>query len=235
MLEQFEIVQDGDVKLKKLSFSMKKVIQSITVFLIILFFCPLCVVSCGGETVNVSGVTSTIGVEMYGERTRGNFLCIFLLLIPICILVVSVMKQITDLKMKYVYNAILATVEVIAWIAYYFGVKGYAENYGCEVKYTLAYFLSVMISILIAVGTLGSALKLQEVFGGENVILQKLMSAVKQEKGVKAIKKIEVTQDDKEAYPRICYKCGNILKKDMNFCPKCGTPYKDPEKNNLEN
>ena len=63
------------------------IIKVIAIVLCLLFFLPMFTVSCGNMTISISGLESTFGktVSSFGssERIPGNFLTIFLLLIPL--------------------------------------------------------------------------------------------------------------------------------------------------------
>lgn len=224
MWEQLSIGPDGDVKYEKIKWSMKKIVKSIAAVLAVLFFFPLCTVSCG-EEVEISGLTSTIGVETFwGERTGGNILCILLFLLPVFVIGVFYLKKIEGLERKYVCAVTASILHFLALIVYGISLKLTADDYGYEARFTMWYYLSLLGSALLTVCTGAAAYKLGETGEGSegtfyhlvNRILSKLNASISNK-----IPKIDVS-------PKICYKCGNIMKQNMNFCPKCGTPYKDP-------
>lgn len=110
----------------------------ISVALIIFFFVPMFVVSCGDRTADVTAAHAMIGYSektYYGSQSVDpNFLLILLLLIPVLGLVISITAR--------AYPKLIALVSMLegAGVVYgYIGFKNYvvsqAEKLGCDMHY----------------------------------------------------------------------------------------------------
>ncbi|MCR5556425.1 MAG: zinc ribbon domain-containing protein [Butyrivibrio sp.] len=117
----------------------------------LLFFLPTFLVSCSGETINVTGANMLVGVSYEGKKVAdGNFWAVFLLLIPIAILTIWFLKQISS-KTKGLITAICAVIDIIAWIVAQSKVSAFAEENMCRFKTTAWYWINLILLAILAI------------------------------------------------------------------------------------
>lgn len=225
ILEKIQVTEDGDIKVSTVKHPAKWIVKRIAVVLIVLFFFPLCTVSCGEYSKNINGVQSTFGFNVEGEAIDGNLLCIVLLLLPIFIFAVFGIRQIEGMRKKYLYILVASAVHLISLAVYFQGVKSAAEEYDAEARFTIWYFLMVLCVLLIGGIAAIAVMKLQGIPGIQNRGVQNSPMQVQNIRNRLAERKGPITNTEEI---RICHACGRILENSMSFCPRCGTAYKDP-------
>lgn len=225
ILERFQVTEDGDIKASTVKYPAKWVVKRIAVVLIVLFFFPLCTVSCGGYSRNINGLQLTFGIEDGGDLVHGNLLCIVLLLIPIFIFAVFSIRQIEGMWKKYICVLAVSAVHLIMLAVCFKGVKSAAEEYGAEARFTIWYFLTVLGVLLTGGISAIAIMKLQGIPGIQNRGIQNSLERVQNIRNRIVERKEPITNTEEI---RICHACGRILESNMNFCPGCGTAYKDP-------
>lgn len=138
-------MDNGEKKL----ITIKNVLRVLSVICLVLVFCPAFLVSCSGETVNVSAMTAVGGVSMYGEKVVDPspimLLCLF---IPIAILVLLFIKNIAD-KTNAAIIAACGVVDLIMWFVFRSKVKEIAEEALCDFKSTGWFVLNIISLVLI--------------------------------------------------------------------------------------
>lgn len=122
----------------------------ISVILMVMFFFPLCTVSCGDNTVEVNGIKATFGMDVLGEHIDGNMLCGLLFLIPCIILIVFLMKRIVTEYMAFLTMA-GAFVDIIILIVLKNKITNLAEEAFLTVEFTGWYYGQVICNVLLVV------------------------------------------------------------------------------------
>ncbi len=223
ILDQLQITEDGDVKASTVKYPAKWIVKRIAAVLTVLFFFPLCTVSCGEYSKNLNGLQTAFGFQVEGEAVDGNLLCIVLLLLPIFIFAVFGIRQIEGMRKKYICILVASTVHLISLAVYCQGVKSAAEEYGAEARFTVWYFLTVLGALLITGAAALAVMKLQGIPGTQNRIVQNSPGRVQDMRN-----RFTGRKEPEPEESRICHACGRVLERNMDFCPGCGTAYRDP-------
>ena len=133
------------------------IIKVIAIVLCLLFFLPMFTVSCGNMTISISGLDSTIGktVSSFGmnERIPGNFLTIFLLLIPASLFCVFHFRRslafaqgnLFALSMGVSGSGFLALIIFVMSVNARISAEGEAF---LDVKFTFWYYLSLILYVI---------------------------------------------------------------------------------------
>ena len=108
---------------KKLSVTVKNIIRTLTFCCVILFFCPMFMVSCSDsdwgvdtDLIKVSAVTAIKGISSYGETLVSPQPVIALcLLLPVAVLVFLFIKKFTD-KQTSAAVCGMTVLDLIIWI-----------------------------------------------------------------------------------------------------------------------
>jgi len=140
------------------------IIKIIAIGLCILFFLPLFSVSCTGMKLSFNGLDATLGktISMYGskEKIDGNFLAIFLLLIPAALFSAFQFKQ----KISFVAGKLfkistgLSVLGLIGFIILTFTVNNYAEQNLATASFTFWYYLSILLYLIAGAISIGCVL-----------------------------------------------------------------------------
>lgn len=120
----------------------------ISVILMVMFFFPLCTVSCAENTVEVNGVKATFGMDVMGEHIDGNILCGLLFLIPCIILIVFLMKRMVTEYMAFLAMA-GAFINIIILIVFKNRITNLAEEAYLTVEFTGWYYGQTICNILL--------------------------------------------------------------------------------------
>lgn len=212
--------------------TVKNVLRVLTTIALIMFFCPMFLVSCSGHAVDVTGANMMTGIKYRGERMSDpHILAIILLLIPVAMVALLFVKKFADnMTAKIIAGG--AAVDTIAWFISKSLVKRYAEENYCTFK-TSGWFifniiilaLILCISALIALGRLNmnaelinavSSRRLQDTLNQLQTATSKLASNVEQ-------------QESHTSASGYCQKCGAALEIDSEFCTSCGAPVEKDE------
>jgi len=136
------------------------IIKALAIVLCLLFFLPLYTVSCGDVTVPFSGLDSTFGktVTTFGgsENVPGNFLTLFLFLIPVALFSVfqfSKSLSFTKGKLPAISTGLSAS-GLLAIIIFAISINTQVSREGeglLTLEYTFWYYLSVIIYIICSI------------------------------------------------------------------------------------
>lgn len=141
MQEMNEVREDRSGKIRS-------IMKVVAVVLMVMFFFPVCTVSCGSYTMDISASTVTFGVEVMGQRQEGNILFGLLFLIPALILIVLFIKN-----MAVQYGASLAAAgalaDVIFLLVFRSRVTQVAEESFGMAKLTAGYYVILLLNILL--------------------------------------------------------------------------------------
>ncbi|MBR4671374.1 MAG: zinc ribbon domain-containing protein [Butyrivibrio sp.] len=218
---------------RKPAVTAKNIIRVLSVIVIIIFFCPTFLVSCSGQTIDVSAMNVVGGIKSYGESVvKPQPLLLICLLLPIAIFVILFLnKKFTDDKAALI-TAICAAVDLIVWIIFRVQAKKAALKNYCTFKVTGWYVFNIIFLICIialAVLVLFRVIHMQEDLvvrfrgSGAQDALNQMASAVKglAENVSANVGNGGVPKEDIMGY---CAKCGTPLIFGDKFCTSCGRP-----------
>ena len=209
---------------KKPVVTAKNILRILSVIVTIIVFCPTFLVSCSGQTIDVSVMTAVGGLKSYGETVvKPHPIMLICFALPVAIIVCLFIKKITDSKVAIV-SAACGAVDLIIWFIFKAEVKKVAEENLCTFKTTgwfVLNILSLVLIVVISVLVISKVLQLEgdlvKQFGGaggaQNAMNQMNVSA--------SVKQNRIPKENIMGY---CSKCGTPLIYDNRFCTSCGTP-----------
>lgn len=230
---------------KKLSVTVKNIIRTLTFCCVILFFCPMFMVSCSDsdwgvdtDLIKVSAVTAIKGISSYGETLVSPQPVIALcLLLPVAVLVFLFIKKFTD-KQTSAAVCGMTVLDLIIWIIFRTSAKKFAEDAQCQFKTTgwyviniIALLLILIFTVLILINRLQMQTDLMDVFSKKDIhnamgqmsdTVGHFSNTMSQMAGNVAgnIRK-RTMKEDIIGY---CAKCGKPITYGHKFCISCGTP-----------
>ena len=230
---------------KKLSVTVKNIIRTLTFCCVILFFCPMFMVSCSdsdwgvdADLMKVSAVTAIKGITSYGETiVSPQPLLALCLLLPIAALVLLFIKKFTDKQTSAAVCGI-TVLDLIIWIIFRTSAKKFAEDAQCQFKTTgwyviniIALLLILIFTVLILINRLQMQTDLMDVFSKKDIhnamgqmsdTVGHFSNTMSQMAGNVAgnIRK-RTMKEDIIGY---CAKCGKPITYGHKFCISCGTP-----------
>ena len=208
-------------------FTIKRVLRGLAILLIVFTFCPAFLVSCSGQTINVTVFTAVGGVSSYGDKiVDPHPIMLICLILPIAMIAVLFIKKLLDTKVSIITLA-AAVIDLIVWLIFKSQVKKVAmENY-CNFKVTAIYVFNIIVLVLILLLT-GTALVLKlsldfdciQFFSGNGmkIIINQTASGYGHTSGNM------VQIDDRIPSIGFCQNCGSKIPYDTKFCIGCGTP-----------
>lgn len=219
---------------KKPVVTAKNILRILSVIVTIIVFCPTFLVSCSGQTIDVSVMTAVGGLKSYGETVvKPHPIMLICFALPVAIIVCLFIKKITDSKVAIV-SAACGAVDLIIWFIFKAEVKKVAEENLCTFKTTgwfVLNILSLVLIVVISVLVISKVLQLEgdlvKQFGGaggaQNAMNQMNVSA--------SVKQNRIPKENIMGY---CSKCGTPLIYDNRFCTSCGTPVPENMINEFE-
>lgn len=218
-------------------FTTKNILKACSMLLIVFFFCPVFLVSCGGEKVNVSAVHTVVGYESsYGDQISDpQPLLLIALALPIIMLIVLLAKSMLEKKVAISVIS-CACIDLIVWFVYKESVKAFADENGCDFKTTAMFGINIFVIIVAAVLSLVVILDkiklntdLLQVATGDRTqgAINQMSSAVTQMTNSVSQMAGEIAKNiktNKEPVIGYCQKCGTGIPFDTKFCVSCGHP-----------
>lgn len=229
-----EITNDGVTEVTKTAlFTPKKIIRVLSLLCIVFVFCPVFLVSCSGQQVDVNVMTAVGGMSMYGEVVvEPHPIMLICLIIPVALLITLFLKKIAQKKLAMI-ALITMIVDFIVWIIFKTSVQKIADANYCTMETTVWYYfnmismaLIVIFAFLILINKMHMDTDLKALVSGsstQDVISQ--MSATMSQM-TSAVSKItsnvsnKISDEDKIGF---CSKCGTVLIYGSKFCTSCGT------------
>jgi len=224
---------------KKPIVTVKNIIRVLSVIVTIIVFCPTFLVSCSGQTIDVSVMTAVGGLQSYGETVvEPHPVMLLALLLPVAILVVLFLKKLTDNNAALV-TAICGAADLVVWIAFRAGVKKAAEDNYCSFKATGWFTFNIILLVLIIVLSIlvvTKILQMQEDLikrfsgaGAQNTLSQMSAAVSQMSNSVSQLAENVTANVNKNKIPKeniigYCAKCGSPIVYDNRFCTSCGTP-----------
>lgn len=82
---------------KKAMFTVRNILRSLAMFCIICVFCPSFMVSCSGQNMDVSVMTTVSGVSVYGEKVVDSYpIMLICLVLPAVVLISLTISKSTN-------------------------------------------------------------------------------------------------------------------------------------------
>jgi hypothetical protein len=238
-------MEPGNLETKKSVLTVKNVLRVLALLCIVGVFCPSFLVSCSGQTINVSAMTAVSGISTsYGSTiVEPHLIMLVCLLLPVAALVLLFLKQMEE-KMSAGIILVCSVIDFIIWIIFKSEVKKIAEENYCTVKTTPWYYINMVIFVLIILLTVlvvASILHLDSDLitsftGNEKQrVLDQMSATVSQMTNTVSQIADNVAsnvsgnaggrpQRAKEDTIGFCAKCGSPIPYGCKFCVSCGTP-----------
>ena len=210
--------------------TVENIIRVLSVIVTIIFFCPIYVVSFTEQKVGVSAMSLVGGMKHNGEAMiKPQFVLILLLLLPIAILVVLFLRQITEERVSLITTGCAVVNLVILFVSCVIA-NNMANKYELSIRVTAWFVFNIIFLLFIialAILTLLRTIYLEEdllaLCRGTAVedTFDRASSAVSQviaKVTGKAVKE-SVPQEDILGY---CFKCGTAIVFGDEFCTSCG-------------
>ena len=133
-------------------FTVKTVLRVLALLAIIFVFCPSFLVSCSGQTKEISVMTAVGGLQTgSGEKVvDAHPIMLICLLIPAAILVLLFVNKLTEKKLSMTIAG-TTVVDLIVWIIFRSKVKEVCESYYCGFETTAWYYINVIALIFMIV------------------------------------------------------------------------------------
>lgn len=218
---------------KRSFFTARQVLRVLSLVCLIVVFCPMFLVSCSEQTMNVSVVSAVSGTKAYGEyliNPHPELLICFLL--PAAILVILFIRNIAETVVALV-TAVCGIIDLVVWIIFAVAVQNAAKESYCEFRVTGWYIVNLILLVFIILISILVLARLLQLDGDLSVFMQNRNSPVPDKRiptqwkppinsgppighnGIDTINRTAVQ-------PRFCIKCGHQMDADSRFCPACG-------------
>jgi hypothetical protein len=196
-----------------IALNIKTVLRVLSLICIVCFFLPTFMVSCSGQSVNVSMLGLTKGIKYQGEQVAdASPIMIIALLIPVIIFAVLMMAKMTEHKASII-SLVLSAIDIVLWVATKAAVYDYADQNYCTAETTGWYTVNLIALIAIAVLALLVTINILHMESGHVVS----GGAAQNIAGTAPVQR----PDNIIGY---CPNCGKPIEKGYKFCMSCGTP-----------
>ena len=207
--------------------SIKNVIRIALSICIILFFCPMCLVSCNEQVVNISALTAIEGYEGYSDP---SIIMLFGILLPIGIIVVTFIKKLND-KIASIITVAAAGTDLLLWIGFVIGVNNALSEVKeyVTVKTTFWFWLNLILllsvialGVMVLLGKMTMDTDLIAFFkgGGSKQMLRDMSGAVS--RAASNVATGISNRNARETAIGFCQKCGAPIQYGCAFCTTCG-------------
>jgi len=157
---------DRHVSDLKSLFTIKNIIRILSLICIIFVFCPFFLVSCSGQSVDVSVMNTMVGITYGGEKvTDPHPLLIVCLLLPIAIFVILFIKRFSEQKTAAIILG-CSVIDTVVLFAFRSSVKEYAESNYCSFETTAWFVINIVILVIIALLSVTVILKILNLENG---------------------------------------------------------------------
>lgn len=223
---------------KKFKITIKNVMRLLSALCAVFVFCPVFLVSCSDNDMNISAMTVVRGISVYGEQVVDPYpVMLICLLIPIAILVLLFIKNFSNKKTAGII-ALCSIVDFVIWLIFHSTVKNKAEESYCSFKTTgwyavnlIVILLLILFSILAAIGKIEMEKDLVELFssGGSRKILNEMSDTVGRMSNAVGNLAGSVADNmnqrkQKEDVIGYCSKCGSPIAYGNKYCISCSAP-----------
>ena len=230
-------------KQTKALFTPKKIMKILSLICIVIVFCPVFLVSCSSQVVDVNVMTAVGGMSMYGETVvEPHPIMLLCLLIPIAVLIMLFMKKMAH-RIVAIITLLLILIDFIMWLVFKSSVKEIAEENYCKVEVTgwfylnaISLFLIIALSFLIVIKVLQMDTNLIKLVTGNRTqeAINPMSTMVSQ--ATSAVNKLtSSTENNVEDRIGFCPKCGSGLIYGSRFCGSCGSPIPECVEETIKN
>lgn len=158
-----EAMSQNEEKEKKPLITIKRIFRLLLLVCIAFVFCPMFMVSCSGQEIEVDVMTAVGGMSLYGEPVvKPHPVMLLLLLIPVIILVLSFVKKIHGKKIAWC-SVVGLVVDSVLWIIFKKTVEKIAGENFCTCETTGWYYANmivIVLSIIVMIPVLVGAIRL---------------------------------------------------------------------------
>lgn len=227
--------------------TVRNILRVLSVLCIAFVFCPVFLVSCSGEEVEISAMKAVTGISIEGEQiVEPHPIMLIALLIPVAALALLIMKNVIENeKMLAALVAGCMAADVIVWNVFKSKAQEMAEESYCSFETTGWYTANMVVlvavialSALVVVNIWKMDADLIALFTGEGArkkINQMSATVTQVSKNVTQMSK-NVAQMAGNAAENIggkeraedvlgfCPKCGGPIPQGSKFCTSCGAP-----------
>lgn len=223
---------------EKFEITLKNVMRMLSILCAVFVFCPVFLVSCSGNDMNISAMTAVKGISLYEEQVVDPHpVMLICLLLPIAVFILLFLKKFSEQKTAGIIAA-CSIADFAIWLIFYSTVKNKAEEKHCSFETTgwytvnlIVILLLILFSILIALKKIEMEKNLISLFssGGGREILNQMSDTVGQmSSAVSSLAgSVADNMDQKKAKEDVigyCSKCGSPIAYDCRFCISCGAP-----------
>lgn len=216
-------------------FTVRNVLRILALVCILFVFCPCFLVSCSGQTVEISAMKVAGGLTFNGEKISDPYpVLLICLAVPVIVFLLLLNKEFGD---RPIASAIIicSGVDLIIWYIFSDSVKKAAEEYYCTYKSTNWFIVNIvslvamiLIDFLIVIKKLQMDTGLIAGFtGGGDPVVPDQKPPISSQDSQNDLKQDEESSNDsrdEEPYVRIigyCPKCGKPIKYGCGFCTSC--------------
>lgn len=236
--EKTELKENPEPSKSGFRLNVKNIVRILALVGMVFFFVPTFLVSCSGQTMKLSVMDCMMGLEVQGEKlTDAHPVCILYLLIPIAIFAIWQLKKQLNEKQMVLIATICSVVDLVMWFILSSQVKAAAEENYCSAKPTIAYWINVILWIVMLILDLAMVFGYLSPDGGADDIkdtagkLAGTAAKKAQEASGKIQENVKQQMEQRTANnARICPKCGSRIPDENKFCTNCGTLVDDEEK-----
>lgn len=133
---------------KKPLITTKRILRLFLLMCVAFVFCPMFMVSCSGQKIEVDVMTAVGGVSLYGESVvKPHPVMLLCLLIPAVILVLSFMKKTKGKKFAWC-SFVGLIANFVLWIIFKMTVEKIAEENFCTCETTGWYYANLVVMAL---------------------------------------------------------------------------------------
>lgn len=133
---------------KKPLISTKRILRLLLLVCIVFVFCPMFMVSCSGQEIEVDVMTAVGGMSLYGETVvKPHPVMLLCLLIPVIILVLSFVKKLHGKKIAWC-SVVGLIADSVLWVIFKITVEKIAEENFCTCETTGWYYANLIVIVL---------------------------------------------------------------------------------------
>ncbi len=119
----------------------------------ICFFLPICVVSCGANSIELNGAKLSFGFDVMEEHIDGNLLCILLAVFPIIIAALLFIKKLQKGFFVELGIGLMSVINIGILLTLHSRITKIVEEYMLDVDFKFGYYLASLSYIALLIGS----------------------------------------------------------------------------------